>query len=758
MALNQFQTFHSAWLKGNYQRDRDFILKVAENNPLRKFGEGTGGNASGLRPYYDGSIAIGYCFDLLVNSIDYVRYFLSTVGIVLTQQQENQIIAARNNPSAAAAAQLAAFLDLGSEATAAQLLRNVVESTDPTFAGKQVELDTFLTQQGIAVPPSEEKAVLVSMWYQAAGGNGRSGYFRNKNDTITNLVRSLQNGNRAEAWYEIRYGSSNNGGNGNGVVERRYAESQFFSLYDDANSIGSDEAKQVYRTLQFHRAHIEAYDRQFESLIGSANIDYSLGGTSNEVLSLVNSLLPAQAALFTDLRTTYSSLSTLDPNNYTSTNIYLDPGRDLNEPVGSFHADHASMLDARKFDATGAVELAFGDILIGEAGNDILIGGKGDDILIGGDGDDIYRWSTGDGNDKIIDSDRKGRIIINSQDRGDLFGGGYFLKTGATTWESADGFLTLTHNSPWMLTTADGGQLDLGDTLNSGDLGILLIDSLSPPTDAVRTFQGDRQNASPLQDDGFGNAVRSGVVEPNRADFFNGSTADEVEHLIPGGGDDTVFGDGSGGASMVTGGGRDWIELGAGHDVGEGGGNNDWIEGGADGDLISGAWGDDTIFGDTSANAGGNTLAQWIQAGETANRVADQGDLLSGDGGNDVIVGAATDDVLNGGTGADVIAGGGGDDVIYGDKSLGQADRDWAVTRTGEGTVGTGLNFLVTDIDFFVFGVLTKGSAAATYGGAGDDWIFAGPGDDYVEGGSGDGGILGRAGGYAPLWGGGTDN
>src|SRR5258708_12656827 len=98
MALNQFQTFHSAWLKGNYQRDRDFILKVAENNPLRKFGEGTGGNASGLRPYYDGSIAIGYGFDLLVNSIHYVRYFLSTVGIVLTRQQENQIIPARNNP------------------------------------------------------------------------------------------------------------------------------------------------------------------------------------------------------------------------------------------------------------------------------------------------------------------------------------------------------------------------------------------------------------------------------------------------------------------------------------------------------------------------------------------------------------------------------------------------------------------------------------------------------------------------------------
>src|SRR5260221_1332302 len=99
---------------------------------------------------------------------------------------------------------------------------------------------------------------------------------------------------------------------------------------------------------------------------------------------------------------------------------------------------------------------------------------------------------------------------------------------------------------------------------------------------------------------------------------------------------------------MVTGGGRGWIELGAGHEGGEGGGNNGWIEGGADGDLISGAWGDDTIFGDTSANAGGNPLAQLVQAGETANRVAEPGALPSGDGGNVVIVGAAHDGVLQG--------------------------------------------------------------------------------------------------------------
>src|SRR5687767_5357248 len=104
--------FHTTWMKGNYQLDRDFLLKVAENNALRKFGEGTGGSDSGLRPYYDGSIAIGYGFDLLQNSIAYVRHFLGTIGITLTPAQEVQIGTARADPSAENATSLATFLNL----------------------------------------------------------------------------------------------------------------------------------------------------------------------------------------------------------------------------------------------------------------------------------------------------------------------------------------------------------------------------------------------------------------------------------------------------------------------------------------------------------------------------------------------------------------------------------------------------------------------------------------------------------------------
>ena len=86
---------HTNWISfiPSYQSDRDFLLKVAENNQLFS------GQSKGLTPYYEGkSIAIGYGFDLLANSIDYVVYFLGTIGITLTQAQKDQITAAKSNP------------------------------------------------------------------------------------------------------------------------------------------------------------------------------------------------------------------------------------------------------------------------------------------------------------------------------------------------------------------------------------------------------------------------------------------------------------------------------------------------------------------------------------------------------------------------------------------------------------------------------------------------------------------------------------
>ena len=50
--------------------------------------------------------------------------------------------------------------------------------------------------------------------------------------------------------------------------------------------------------------------------------------------------------------------------------------------------------------------------LTGGAGKDVLEGGIGNDTLEGGAEDDTYIWKTGDGNDTLIDSDGKGKLLI----------------------------------------------------------------------------------------------------------------------------------------------------------------------------------------------------------------------------------------------------------------------------------------------------------------------------------------------------------
>ena len=55
---------HTNWSRGSYQADRDWEIKLSENAGLA-----TGNDLSGLKPYDDGNITIGYGYDLSVNSV-----------------------------------------------------------------------------------------------------------------------------------------------------------------------------------------------------------------------------------------------------------------------------------------------------------------------------------------------------------------------------------------------------------------------------------------------------------------------------------------------------------------------------------------------------------------------------------------------------------------------------------------------------------------------------------------------------------------
>jgi hypothetical protein len=59
---------HTNWVNGSYDSDKVNYFKTKENVDLLNTG------TIGLTPYQDGSIAIGYGYDLLKNSVSDINY------------------------------------------------------------------------------------------------------------------------------------------------------------------------------------------------------------------------------------------------------------------------------------------------------------------------------------------------------------------------------------------------------------------------------------------------------------------------------------------------------------------------------------------------------------------------------------------------------------------------------------------------------------------------------------------------------------
>lgn len=161
---------------------------------------------------------------------------------------------------------------------------------------------------------------------------------------------------------------------------------------------------------------------------------------------------------------------------------------------------------------------------------------------------------------------------------------------------------------------------------------------------------------------------------------------------------------------------------------------NDSLVGGEEGDRMSGLGGDDTLSGLGGADTiDGGSGQDTLYGGDAADALIGgaANDALHGDAGDDTLFGGLDDDALYGGAGVDALEGEGGNDSLYGgsggdvlnggsenDRIHGEADND------------------------------------ILYGGAGNDLIYGGAGDDTLDGGSGDDDLYGAAG---PEDGGGSD-
>lgn len=129
------------------------------------------------------------------------------------------------------------------------------------------------------------------------------------------------------------------------------------------------------------------------------------------------------------------------------------------------------------------------DTLLGGEGNDFLFGGKGDDhlkggsgrnLLNGGEGRDFYYFNTADGDfdDTIIDSDSKGRLIIDGES---LLGHFFDPKEGAANvWTTKigdyDWQAVLTDNGDLILHTLQGNhRITIPGWKAMGDRGLEII-------------------------------------------------------------------------------------------------------------------------------------------------------------------------------------------------------------------------------------------------------------------------------------------
>lgn len=442
------------------------------------------------------------------------------------------------------------------------------------------------------------------------------------------------------------------------------------------------------------------------------------------------------------------------------------------------------------------------DVLDGQAGDDVLTGGLGSDSLYGSAGNDTVKEAF-DRNITLTSSTLL--ISENSQadesDRlytlelADLTGGisrnkidlsGFTTGFGATINGGGQSDTIIGSPGPDMITTLTGADLISGmggadivyagggnDTISGGDgvdnlngqngndlvqgdagadvlVGGAGIDTLNGGAD--NDFLSGQADAG-LLNGGDGNDVLLGNTA---SDTLNGDagndrlTALQGNDALSGGiGDDTLFG-GSGNDSLSGGHGLDDLRGEVGSDTIDGGAEVDRINEVFDVNVIitgqsmsSTGLGDDVVTNVERINLLGSAAANLFDA-----RAATVPVLLSGDVGNDTLLGGSKSDIINGGDGDDVLSGGASNDLIEGgagtDYLFEKADTNFTVNGVTITSTITGTD-TPTNVERLVLiggGGANKLDAALAsipvvlIGGSGNDTLLGGTVADTLSGGN----------------------
>ncbi|WP_372624811.1 hypothetical protein [Falsiroseomonas sp.] len=316
------------------------------------------------------------------------------------------------------------------------------------------------------------------------------------------------------------------------------------------------------------------------------------------------------------------------------------------------------------------------NLLAGLGGNDILIGGAGPDTLDGGDGIDTVDYSA---------SPRRPSAPPNPTD-GVLVVLGAQVATGTGSHADGDAVIGVENvigsafnDSILGATSAAAAAVDNlldGGAGNDTLIGFAGADTLLGGAGNDILVGGDGAD-SLLGGDGIDDANYSSSVAAVSVNLATGlgSGGEAAGDTL--GGIENVVGSFAASDLLIGDGGNNLLQGLAGNDTLDGGAGNDSLIGGAGGDLLVGGDGiDEAAYVSSAARVIVDLSAGFFSGGDATGDVligienlvgsnlAAQGDILVGNGANNVLQGLAGNDLLNGAAGRDTLVGGAGSDLF----------------------------------------------------------------------------------------------
>ncbi|MEW5993497.1 MAG: calcium-binding protein, partial [Candidatus Zixiibacteriota bacterium] len=632
-----------------------------------------------------------------------------------------------------------------------------VNGSSKNFTGYEDQLDTWLLTADpvLLTAPADTVPALLSK-----DNTDRlallSLAFNNAGELLgPNLRNALVTNNRAEAWYEIRYGS--NRGQEIGVAKRRYFEAELFGLYDDPLNVTESEAYQVYRMLQSHRDNILWYEAEFGLMPdgqtrGQQQTSAGLTGLElanhssmplallddNRVDSVAQCFEPAKRALIATLNAEYSI--GLNPDGYLSTSIFLDPSNPADHPNNRAVLDAVAGRWTEGNENDILIGLGGGDTLKGGIGEDVLIGGTGNDRLEGGQGDDLYAFRPGDGNDTVVDSDGSGKIIVSGLELTGVDLDAY-QGSGADTWVDAATLFKYQRVGKDLVisegTLAAGDKITVKDfDFQTGALGIHLNTKIKV---AIQERSGNFFMGSEVQYSTGSTTIGESLGKPFTVSLNMAAQTGDRIVLEMAGGDAGVWSAVTGDEVVSFAGGSVELMLREGQTeisfalINTGDVDSE-VAYTLNAMLLPFDPDAQQVSADYHIELQGNDETD-IPFDSTNTLLGDQAPLLDGSGNIqydawDNIISSGPEpgraDVIHDTSGNDTILAGGGDDIVW--RQRGGDD----IIDLGDG-----------DDDFYT--VAGTGGRVHVRGGAGNDYLGAGAGRDVIEGGEGADGLYGSA-------------